>query len=154
MTAAWKTGRTQIAALLQRKHLERVTGAAADGTYLLRQARQRLAGAHAARTADHVGAYALAYDATRHAVTALLVQQGLRPTTMGGHTAIAEAIAAQFGTAFSAFNRMRRIRNQLEYPRSTADLDLPIDDTNQALSDADNIISAAEKLLNELGIWQ
>ncbi|MCA2247569.1 HEPN domain-containing protein [Mycobacterium intracellulare] len=150
----WNTGRAEIAALLQRKHLERISGAAADGTYLLRQARQRLAGAHAARTADHIGAYELAYDATRHAVTALLLQQGLRPTTAGGHAGIAEAIDAQFGTAFRAFNRMRRIRNQLEYPRNTADLDLPAEDTDQALSDAEDTISAAEKLLDQLGIWQ
>lgn len=150
----WKAGRAQIAALLERRHLEQVSGDAANGSYLLQQARQRLAGAHAARSADHIGGFELAYDATRQAVTALLVQQGLRPTTAGGHIAIAEAVEAQFGTSFRTFNRMRRIRNQLEYPRRTADLDLPIEDTHQALIDAEQIIDAAEQLLPELGIWQ
>jgi len=150
----WTAGHAEIAALIQRKHLERITGDAANGTYLLEQARQRLGGAHAAATADHIGAFELAYDATRQAVTALLVQQGLRPTTAGGHIAIADAVQAQFGTSFQAFNRMRRIRNQLEYPRSTADLDLPTKDTEQALADAEMIISAAEQLLPELGVWQ
>ena len=49
---------------------------------------------------------------------------------------------------------MRRIRNQLEYPRNTADLDLPVEDTEKALIDAKGIIDAAEKLLPELGIWK
>lgn len=48
---------------------------------------------------------------------------------------------------------MRRIRNQLEYPRSTADLELPAADTDQALADAERIIDAADKLLPELGMW-
>lgn len=151
--SGWKTGREEIAALLERRRLERVSGNAADGTYLLNQARQRLAGAHAALTADHIGAYELAYDAARQAVTALLVQQGLRATTTGGHTAIADAAEAQFGASFRTFNTMRRIRNQLEYPRNAADLDLPVEDTEKALIDARGIIDAVERLLPELGIW-
>jgi len=150
----WKTGHAEIAALVERRHLEKVTGDAANGAYLLQQARQRLAGAHAARTADHIGAFELAYDATRQAITALLTQQGLRPTTAGGHIAVAHAAEAQFGASFRAFNTMRRIRNQLEYPRNTADLDLPVEDTQKALDNAQHIIDAAEKLLPELGIWQ
>ncbi|MGV2581440.1 hypothetical protein [Mycobacterium avium] len=95
----------------------------------------------------------LAYDAARQAVTALLVQQGLRPTTAGGHTAIADAAEAQFGGSFRAFNTMRRIRNQLEYPRNPADLDLAVEDTEKALIDAEGIIDAVGTLLPELGIW-
>lgn len=151
--SGWKAGHAQIAALVERRHLEQVSGDAANGTYLLQQARQRLAGARAARSADHIGAFELAYDATRQALTALLVQQGLRPTTAGGHIAVAEAAEAQFGASFRAFNRMRRIRNQLEYPRSSTDLDLPAADTDQALVDAERITDAAEKLLPELGMW-
>lgn len=81
--SGWKTGQAQIAALVERRHLEQVSGDAANGVYLLQQARQRLVGARAARSADHIGAFELAYDATRQALTALLAQQGLRPTTAG-----------------------------------------------------------------------
>ncbi|ORX11365.1 HEPN domain-containing protein [Mycobacterium xenopi] len=151
--SAWTTGRAKISALLQRKHLELITGDAANGSYLLEQARQRLAGAQAALTADHIGAFELAYDAVRQAVTALLIQQGLRPRPEGGHIAIAEAVEAQFGHSFRSFNSMRRIRNQLEYPRSSADLELQIKDAERALNDADKIIRAAEQLLPELGMW-
>lgn len=151
--SGWKTGQAEIAALVDRGHLEQVSGDAANGAYLLQQARQRLAGARAALAADHIGAFELAYDATRQALTALLLQQGLRPTTAGGHIAVANAAEAQFGASFRAFNRMRRIRNQLEYPRSTTDLDLPVADTDHALVDAEQIIDAADKLLPELGMW-
>lgn len=48
---------------------------------------------------------------------------------------------------------MRRIRNQLEYPRNPADLDLPVEDTEKALIDAEGIIDAVGRLLPELGIW-
>ncbi|MDD4866079.1 MAG: hypothetical protein PHQ28_02830 [Mycobacterium sp.] len=150
---SWGPGRAAITQLVGNGSLEHISGAAADGTYLLEQARQRLAGAHAARTADHIGAFELAYDATRQAITALLVQQGLRPTTRGGHIAVAEAAEAQFGSHFSTFNTMRRIRNQLEYPRRTTDLELPTADTDRALDNAQYIIDAAEQLLPELGIW-
>lgn len=151
---SWKHGHNTIADLIQRGHLERITGDAANGNYLLEQARRRLAGAHAAHPADHVGAFELAYDSTRQALTALLAQQGLRPRTEGGHIAVATAATAQFGQGFRAFNRMRRIRNQLEYPRSPADLELEQADTRQALADATDTISAVEQLLPQLGIWQ
>lgn len=152
--SGWQPGRAEIAALIQRRHLERITGDAADGEYLLQQARQRLAGARAALKADHIGAFELAYDGTRQALTGLLIQQGLRPRSEGGHIAIAEAVEAQFGASFRAFNNMRRIRNQLEYPRSAADLELQAKDTERAIADADTIISAAEQLRPQLMMWQ
>ena len=37
------------------------------------------------------------WAAARQACVALLAQQGLRPTTAGGHYAVEEAIRAQFG---------------------------------------------------------
>ncbi|QNJ89923.1 hypothetical protein HZU40_00185 (plasmid) [Mycolicibacterium fluoranthenivorans] len=150
----WKPGHTTISTLVQSGHLERISGDAANGDYLIEQARRRLAGARAANAADHIGAFELAYDSARQAMTALLAQQGLRPRVEGGHIAVADAVTAQFGQGFRAFNRMRRIRNQLEYPRSPADLELEQADTQQALTDAASIISAVEQLLPELGIWQ
>ncbi|WP_234998192.1 hypothetical protein [Mycobacterium sp. DBP42] len=62
MAGAWKPGRAVIANLISQRHLERISGDAANGTYLLQQAAQRLCGAHAALQADPAGAFALAYD--------------------------------------------------------------------------------------------
>jgi hypothetical protein len=44
----------------------------------------------------------LSYDAARQACVSLLAQQGLRPTTSGGHYAIEEVIRAQFGGSLRA----------------------------------------------------
>ncbi|KMV18321.1 hypothetical protein ACT17_11860 [Mycolicibacterium conceptionense] len=154
MPQAWKPGRETIADLIERRHLERISGDAANGTYLGREATQRLSGARAALEADPAGAFALAYDALRQAVTALLVQQGLRPRSEGGHIAIVEAVQAQFGDAFGPLNSMRRVRNQLEYPRNPSDLDIDRSDAQAAIDTAQRLIEAAERLMPELGMWR
>ncbi|MBU8820325.1 HEPN domain-containing protein [Mycolicibacterium goodii] len=154
MAGAWKPGRETIAALIDRRHLERISGDAANGTYLLREATRRLSGARAALDADPAGAFALAYDALRQAVTAVLVQQGLRPRSEGGHIAVVEAAQAQFGDVFAPLNSMRRVRNQLEYPRNPSDLDVDRADAQGAISTAQQLIEAVERLMPELGMWQ
>ncbi|EHB48783.1 hypothetical protein MycrhDRAFT_5624 [Mycolicibacterium rhodesiae JS60] len=154
MTAPWAMGRDKIAELLGKRHLEQISGAAANGEFLLKQARTRLAGARAAKEADPAGAFALAYDGMRQAVTALLIQQGLRPRTEGGHVAIIEAAQAQFGQSFASFNTMRRVRNQLEYPRDPEELEFDPADTDDAIDKTETAIEAVEQLLPRLGLWQ
>jgi hypothetical protein len=106
----WTRGQAEIEQLLSRRELEHVTGAAADGRPLLRQAKTTAATAATLTHAGPYSAYILAYDAARFACTALLAQQGLRPTTDGGHTAVAAAVRAQFGPGFRPFATMRRRR--------------------------------------------
>ncbi len=113
--ARWARGEAEIEQLLSRRDLDRVTGAAADGSPLLDHARTTAATAGTLTGTDPYSAYILAYDAA-NACTSLLAQQGLRPTTGGGHTAVATAVQAQFGPGFRAYNTMRRRRNELEYP--------------------------------------
>jgi hypothetical protein len=64
----------------------------------------------------------MAYDAARKAATALLTHQGLRPTTAGGHIAVAEAVRAQFPgvPGLASLDRLRRRRNQADYPNLAA----------------------------------
>lgn len=54
--SGWTQGHDTIARLLERGHLERISGGAANGAYLVDQARQRLGGARAALVAHRVGA--------------------------------------------------------------------------------------------------
>jgi len=94
----------------------------------------------------------LAYDAARYAATALLAQQGLRPTTAGGHVAVESAIRAQFGDGFRGFGFLRRRRNELEYPSaSTAASD--VDEANEAVTQSRGIVQAAEQLLTALSFF-
>lgn len=82
----------------------------------------------------------------------VLAQQGLRPTTAGGHYVIEETIRAQFGPVLRAFGGLRRRRNELEYPL------YPTEQANageaaETLMTAADIIEAAAKFLPNLGFF-
>ena len=96
----WARGEAEIEQLIARGDLEPVTGAAADGTRLLEQARRTAATAAGLVSSDAHSAYVLAYDAARFACVALLAQQGLRATSSGGHYAVERVVRAQFGSGF------------------------------------------------------
>lgn len=79
--ARWPRGEATIERLLAAGDLDAIDRSASDGGPLLAQAQRRLKIAEAALDIDTDGAYTNAYDAARLAATALLTQQGLRPTT-------------------------------------------------------------------------
>jgi uncharacterized protein (UPF0332 family) len=115
----WAKGRVQIRELIDTGQLEHITGAATNAQFLLDAAHKRLDSALIVQTSDPVDAFELAYAAARHAATALLVQQGLRPKSQGGHLVVINAVRAQFGDdRFQRLDSMRRTRNTLEYPVS------------------------------------
>jgi hypothetical protein len=99
----WDTGTERIQQLLDLGDLQRVQGGEANGQPLLEKASRTLASSLALRRADAESSYTLAYDAARFACTALLAQQGLRPTSKGGHYAVEQAVRAQFQEHFRSF---------------------------------------------------
>jgi uncharacterized protein (UPF0332 family) len=148
----WPKGEAEIEGLLTSGHLQAVMGALADGTVLLDKAERTLSTASGI-AGDPDSAYSLAYDAARFAGTALLAQQGLRPTTSGGHYAVEQALRAQFGEGnFRSFGSLRRRRNELEYPRR-ADDHATDAEAEQALSTARGLLDAAARILPELGLF-
>lgn len=150
----WDTGRSEIAAALERGELESITGDAANGAFLLGQARLRLDSARTILDTDPVGAFEFAYESVRHTATALLLQQGLRPTSDGGHIAICRAVSAQFGGAFDFLNHLRILRNALEYPRGPGSLDIQASVMAKALDYAEDTLQRSTLLLEELTIWR
>ena len=112
----WSSGGAVVERLLTVGHIERVSGAQADGASWLDRARRGLEAAQVLVEAAPDSSVVLSYDAARKACVALLAQQGLRPTTAGGHYVIEEVIRAQFGSSLRAFGGLRRRRNELEYP--------------------------------------
>jgi len=90
----WAVGADVIEELLASDALQRIQGAQTDGQPLLDKAVRTLASSAAIQAADPDSSYTLAYDAARFACTALLAQQGLRPTTKGGHYAVERAMRA------------------------------------------------------------
>ena len=90
----WKRGESEVPALIASGELQKLTGDAANGERSLEKAVVTLETARSAIDRDPHSAFVLAYDASRHALTALLAHQGVRPTTRGGHYAVEQAVRA------------------------------------------------------------
>lgn len=150
--ARWTRGESDVEALIASGELQKLTGDAANGDRLLEKAAITLETARSAIKSDPDSAFVLAYDASRQALTALLAQQGLRPTTKGGHYAVERVARAQFGPGFRQFGALRRRRNELEYPERPGD-DATNDEASEAVDNAREIITAAEGLLDQLGLF-
>jgi HEPN domain-containing protein len=150
--ARWKRGESDIESLINARELQKLTGDAANGERLLEKAAVTLETARSAVERDPDSAFVLAYDAARQAVTGLLAHQGLRPTTKGGHYAVEQAVRAQFGPGFRQFGALRRRRNELEYPERPGD-DATIEEATEAVDQAQTIVTAAQGLLDKLGLF-
>jgi hypothetical protein len=150
--ARWPRGVAEVDSLIAAGDLQRITREAADGGRLLSKATVTLTTARSAVDTDPDSAFVLAYDAARRALTGLLAQQGLRPTTRGGHVAVERAVRAQFGPGFRQFGALRRRRNELEYPQHPGN-DATPPEAAAAVQDAERIVAAAEALLGRLGLY-
>lgn len=115
----WVQGRQEIDQLLTDNHLERVPPNREHADLLMAQARKHLKSA-SKLTDDPEAGYAVLYDAARKALWAVLVNQGLRPTTRGSHLTAYQAVQAQLhppmGEVLRPFDRIRRERRRAEYP--------------------------------------
>jgi len=152
----WEQGRVVIEQLLADGHLQRVPASRAQADLLIGQARAHVASARSIASADPPGAYQLSYDGARKALVAVLENQGLRPTSSGGHVAAYEAVSAQLdpplGQVVKPFNRMRRRRHDSEYPSA----DQPAVDQQEVEDDlpkAVDIIDMAERVLDQMDVF-
>jgi hypothetical protein len=120
---------------------------------LLVQARKDLASAELLLDANPKRAYESLYDAARMALTAILENEGLRPTSRGGHTAPYAAVIAQLdppiGAMLRPFDRMRRTRNRSEYPSFTTP-DVTPDNVRADLPVAGAIVEGCGSVLDEM----
>lgn len=111
------------------------------------RARQQLSSAEALLHTDPATAYIVAYDAAKHAGMALLAEQELRPTAAGGHLAVEKALTAQFKGVFDNYGRLRRRRNELDYPTGPEDFANSIE-AEKALRSATGVVEAAQQILD------
>jgi HEPN domain-containing protein len=149
----WTRGGADVEQLIADGRLEPVTGAAADGSGLLRSAEALLSSARREREHNPEAAYVLAYDAARKAATALLAQQGLRPRSVGHHVTVETAVKAQFGGPFDSFGLLRRRRGEIEYPQRPGD-DIDRDEADEAILAAARITEATHQLLAQLDLYR
>jgi len=136
--------------------LEQVEPSRQNADRLMAEAHRHLRSAQLLADDDPAGAYDLLYAAARKAMSAVLARQGLRATSQGGHLAVQEAITHQLGRSGQVvrpFGRLRRTRNEADYPR----LDTPNikpEDVEDDLVKARAIVGAMESLLPHLDSWR
>jgi hypothetical protein len=151
----WQQGRDKIDGMLAAGQLERVTASREHADRLLAQARAHVALATTGQSADldPVGAYQLLYDAARKALSAVLENQGLRATSRGGHIAVLDAVRTQLdpplGAALRPFDRMRRTRNESEYPRDDRP-PVTAADVRRDQVHAEAFVELAERVLDQM----
>jgi len=83
----------------------------------------------------------------------VLENQGLRPTTRGGHLAVYQAIRVQLdppmGQMLRPFDRMRRQRHDAEYPAAGSP-QVGADDVREDAAKAAAIVDLAERVLDQM----
>jgi HEPN domain-containing protein len=155
--ARWRKGEATVTQLIEERHLQRVAADSDTVSSLLASARRHVESARLTVDGDQEAAYSLGYDAARKAATALLAHQGLRPTTAGGHLAVVEVMRAQFPgvPGLTSLDRLRRRRNQAEYPAPVGYDPIAVEEANEAIQVAGTCITSAERLLelDQLGIF-
>lgn len=153
MTVRWQQGREALDGMIARGELERVPPSRDHADVLLSQARRHLASAGAIAASDPAGAYQLLYDAARKALVAVLENQGVRATSRGGHIAVRDAVSAQLdpplGGALRPFDRLRRRRNQVEYPSAGAP-GINADEVARDVPKVEQIIDVAARVLDQM----
>lgn len=156
--ARWNKGSEVIERLLEDRQLEEVPADAETVGRLIATARRHIASATTNAESDPEGALALAYDAARKTATALLGHQGIRPTSAGGHIAVVEAINAQFPgvEGLKSIDRLRRRRNQAEYPDPRDYDPVTTEEVEDAVAAAISCVDAAERLIAvpQLGLFR
>lgn len=149
----WVQGRSVVEQMLAAGELQRVSASREHADRLLGQARRHVSSTQNAAVADPEGAYALLYDAARKALTAILENQGLRPTSRGGHLAVYHAVRAQLdppmGRTLLPFDRMRRRRHDVEYPPAGAP-ELTPDDVTEDVPKVIALLELAQRVLDEM----
>lgn len=153
----WNKGSDVIEHLLDARQLQRVPADPLTAAALIASARRHVGSASKSAIDDPEGAFSLAYDAARKAATALLAHQGLRPTTAGGHIVVVEAVNAQFPAVpgLKSIDRLRRRRNQAEYPAPASYDPVTTEEANDAVTVAGECIETAARLIDapQLGVF-
>jgi HEPN domain len=149
----WNQGRATVDKLVADGELQRVPPSREHADQLLAQARKDLASADLLCGSNPKRAYESLYDAARMALTAVLENQGLRPTSRGGHIAPYAAVSAQLDPSASAvlrpFDRMRRTRNRSEYPSFTTP-EVTADNVTADMPVARAIVETCEGVLDQM----
>lgn len=153
--AEWPHGRAEVEALLRGRRLEQVPPSTDNARALITKARQHLVTAEAVAPTDpDIGMDAL-HNANRKALEAVLLDQGLRTTRDGGHTAPYEAAKAQLRTTartarpeLFVYEVVRRLRHGADY--ASYELRLAARDVADNLEDSRALVEICARLVGSM----
>ncbi|HYQ75386.1 hypothetical protein [Cellulomonas sp.] len=153
--AEWPHGRAEVEALLRGRRLEQVPPSTDNARALITKARQHLVTAEAVAPTDpDIGMDAL-HNANRKALEAVLLDQGLRTTRDGGHTAPYEAAKAQLRTTartarpeLFVYEVVRRLRHGADY--ASYELRLAASDVADNLEDSRALVEVCARLVGSM----
>lgn len=115
----WSQGEETIGNLLDIGHLERIEVDERFVETQMQDAEDNIETVELVYRQNPRMAYIAMYDAARYSIEAALARQGIRPTAKGGHTVAIDALQAQLGrmgSCLGPMNRIRKHRNDAEYP--------------------------------------
>jgi uncharacterized protein (UPF0332 family) len=144
----WSAGANVVEELIATGKMSRLRGAGSGVEGLMARAGQQLQSSRTLLQSEPATAYVVSYDAAKHAAMALLAAQDLRPTAEGGHVALEKALTAQFKGVFAGFGRLRRRRNELDYPTGPEDF-TDATEATRALNTAAAIVDDAKRVLEQ-----
>ncbi len=157
VTDQWGQGHDTILQMLRDGQLETVPANPAHVDLLLQRAAANLTTVSQIQDDNPGLAYDGLYDAARFALTAILAQQGLRPTRAGGHIAVAQAVRAQLdpplGATIASFDRLRRTRNRNEYPTPDSAA-ITVHDVNTGVPVAQQLLDIAQRVVPNLPVFR
>lgn len=147
MTSSRRDAGRDVGALVAAGRLERVPPDLDAADRAIDSARRHLRSAASLADTDPDLAYTALYDAIRKSCAALLLADGLRATSRGGHLAVQNAVTALYGRGgpLRAFDRVRRQRNAVEYLGGEADPE----DVRADLGAAEAIVALAARVLRQ-----
>lgn len=152
---SWPKGADVVQELIDRGYLEQVPANPDEAAYLIDKARLHLQTARSLAEADPEIAYDALYGAARKALTAVLRQQGLRPTREGGHEAVIQAAEAQLvppaGPILRPYRRLRRIRGAGDYQASEGAVNP--EDVEADLPVAEKIVDSAAGVVPHMPVF-
>lgn len=147
----WAQGRATVDQLVSVGKVEHVPANLEAARALVDKSRVHLQSAAVLADTDVDLAYDALHAANRKALTAVLLAQGLRPTRLGGHVAVYDAVRAQLdppmGSTLAPYSRIRRARNAGDY---LDELPATGDDVRGDLPLCQAIVDVADKILGQM----
>ncbi|WP_020673076.1 helix-turn-helix transcriptional regulator [Amycolatopsis nigrescens] len=145
-------GQEEIKRLLRTGQLEMAGGPSANGRPFLRLAADHIDSAEPLTETSPKSAFVLLTRAAQLIGSALLAQQGLRPSAGAAEHIVGTAVTAQFGHQFSQIELLRQRSRELDTPTSSDSHAMPVEATTY-LGTARSLLATATEQIDKVSLF-